>query len=294
MLNGYSILLGEYIEASYIEHGDCEPFQIVCPSCYEPLFKVERSIPKIHYLSHYKQSNSNDAECERRVSSKSKSDITSHNIISRNQRLQYFLEVFKKALERDPLVSYTDSLEYSHKKINSSKALVSLRKKHYDTAKIEGLGEQGKFREFAEFYVEESRQFGDFPITGFSISTQIRIASDLMQLLTTTQGESNYNALFNHSILYLLQRCQKKPINTNSNNIHVTQKIEYFLSALMKASSEEKGMQIIGEMLHSPIFPPYVERPSSYFLKVISEIAHEMIGTLVRLPYFNMLKEIEK
>ena len=294
MRSGYSILLGEYIDANSLEHRDCEPFQIVCPSCHEPLFKVERSISSVHYLSHYKQSDSYDAECERRVSSKSNSEIHSHNTVSRNQRLQYFLAIFKKALKRDPFFNYSKGIEHSHKQINYSKAFCFLRKGHYDTAARKGgLGEPTEFKEFAEFYIKESGQFDGFPITGFSISTQIRIASDLMKLLTTPQGEPNYNALFNHSAIYLLQRCRTPSTDEGAEGIQVSQNIAYFLSTLIQ-SGKRQGMQVIGEMLHTPIAPPFVMRTSSYFLKVASEIAHEMIGTLIRLPYFSLLKEMKK
>lgn len=51
---GYSNLLSELIRAELIDYKDSEKFQIVCPCCKEPVFKVIRSnesIP-IHYLSH--------------------------------------------------------------------------------------------------------------------------------------------------------------------------------------------------------------------------------------------------
>ena len=42
---GYSLLLGEHIEAEWIEYTDCKVFQIVCPNCKEPIFKVFRQVP---------------------------------------------------------------------------------------------------------------------------------------------------------------------------------------------------------------------------------------------------------
>ena len=35
---GYSILLGETLDASALQYRDCERFQVVCPNCHEPIF----------------------------------------------------------------------------------------------------------------------------------------------------------------------------------------------------------------------------------------------------------------
>lgn len=39
---GYSILLGETLAALNLQYRDCERFQVVCPHCHEPIFKVRR------------------------------------------------------------------------------------------------------------------------------------------------------------------------------------------------------------------------------------------------------------
>lgn len=292
MRTGYSILLGEYIDAEAISYRDCEPFQIVCPACNEPVFKVARSSDDgaIEYLSHYKQEGSYNSECTLRVSSIPSSERGQHNFQSRDQKLSYFLSIFRSALERDPYITYSKSLESSHKKINRSKALCFFREQHFQSFRKGGIAEETQFKNAAEFYLKEVSEFGDIPKTGFSVATQTRIAADMMRLLVTEQGKANYNALFNHSAVYLLQRCQAHAPGATAGSIEVMNNVAYFVSGLLM-EGKKAGMQLIADMSATPIYPPYVEAPATYLLKVAAEIGHEMIGTLLRLPYFDLLKQ---
>ena len=74
---GYSLLLGEHIEAEWIEYTDCKVFQIVSPNCKEPIFKVFRQVPPpgVHYLSHYEKDSAYEADCELRVASMGKKKL---------------------------------------------------------------------------------------------------------------------------------------------------------------------------------------------------------------------------
>ena len=98
MKTGYSLLLGEYVDAQKVNYVDCKQFQIVCPICKEPIFKVNRELTStpIEYLSHYQKDKAYIAECELRVRSLSKEEIAKSNSVSRDQRLEYFLGVLKK------------------------------------------------------------------------------------------------------------------------------------------------------------------------------------------------------
>mgnify|MGYP000085431440 CR=1 FL=1 len=94
---GYSILLGEYIDAQAINYTDCKSFQIVCPICREPIFKVERKDPPpiLHYLSHYEKSKAFVSDCELRVKGISDNEKKAENNLARGQKLEYFLSVLK-------------------------------------------------------------------------------------------------------------------------------------------------------------------------------------------------------
>ena len=81
MKTGYSMLLGEYVDSEAINYTDCKSFQIVCPICREPVFKVERSHPPptLHYLSHYEESKAFATDCELRVRGISDRDKEKNN-----------------------------------------------------------------------------------------------------------------------------------------------------------------------------------------------------------------------
>ena len=292
MHTGYSILLGEYIEAEAISYRDCEPFQIVCPACHEPVFKVSRTTDKtdIEYLSHYKKDGSYDSQCELRVSSIQTKEKGKHNALSRDQKLSYFLSVFLSALERDPYISYGKGLKATHKQIDKSKAWRLFRDQHFESGRRGGIANRDQFKESAEFYLNDVSDIGGVPKTGFSSDTQTRIASDMMELLVTDKGRANYNALYNHAAIYLIQRCQNHAQGATAEAIEVMNNVAYFVSGLIR-SGKKDGLQLIADMNASPIYPPYVQQPSTYVLKVAAEIGHEMVGVLLRLPYFELLKE---
>ncbi len=293
MKTGYSILLGEFIDAEVLEHRDCEPFQIVCPVCSEPLFKVSRSeeSKSSEYLSHYRKSEAYDPNCELRSERSASRERKKHNSQSRNQKLEYFLSVFRAALANDPVTSYSKGLESTQKFFEKSKALKIFRSWHLDSARRSGcLADYEQFKEFADFYINETGGLGGMPVTGFSISTQIRIASDLAKHLLTEKGQPNYNALFNHAVVVLIYRCMNPDPSESAESVEVMSNVASYLSGLIRRGKKE-GMELLSEMEQRPLSPPYVFEPSNYSRKVAAEVAHEMVGALVRLPYFSLLKQ---
>lgn len=97
----YSILLGEHVEASTVVYGDCARYQITCPNCKEPVYKVERkssrSSEQLGYFSHYEKEKAYAEVCELRVSALTPIQIESERAVSRSQKLAYFLRVIQRA-----------------------------------------------------------------------------------------------------------------------------------------------------------------------------------------------------
>lgn len=292
MRTGYSILLGEFIDADLLSHRDCEPFQVVCPSCNEPLFKVERNDRKTatSYLSHYRQSKSFEAECERRAAAHTARERQHHNSISRDQKLTFFLSVFQNLLEKDPFIAYQLGFKATHKRLNRSKTWRHFRNRHLESARGSDMGNRQAFETYAASYVEDGFVNQQIPVTGFSSATQIRIAADMMRSLLTQQEKSSYEALFNHASIYLLSRFSTPDPTETEQDRAVSNNIARFL-VLMIQSGAKDGMRVLDEMAQTRLSPPYVTKPGSYILKVASEISHEMVGTLLRLPYFTILKD---
>ncbi len=69
MKTGFSLLLQEYVNPVELDYEDCRTFQIVCPACKEPVFKVSRATAgnKADYLSHYRKDETLNEQCELRV-----------------------------------------------------------------------------------------------------------------------------------------------------------------------------------------------------------------------------------
>ena len=85
---GYSISIGEHVDAEDIDYADISDFKIVCPICREPVHKVERA--NQHFLSHKHRTPGNDADCELRVASLTRLQLDALDAVSRGQTLEAF------------------------------------------------------------------------------------------------------------------------------------------------------------------------------------------------------------
>lgn len=290
MKHGYSLLLGEYIEASHIEYHDCKAFQITCPACYEPVFKVTRDneVSTIEYLSHYPETKSEPEECELRVKNISKSDKDNHNIKAQNQRLKYFLSVLREMIGKNPM--YPKGYKKSQTKLNRSKSLRQFRNVAHEHQQQQEFSKP-EFYTFAEEYVSDITEMGGVIKTAFSLSIQKRIAFDIWNYIMSVKGRDNYNFLFNHAYLVVMSRLQQ------SHELRGWGIDEEFLASRMAkliSTSKKRGMMILSEMANTPVGPPFAIEGSNFFNKAASEIMHEMVGTLLTLAYFEWLKNIER
>ncbi|MGR9060197.1 hypothetical protein ACU8NH_30770 (plasmid) [Rhizobium leguminosarum] len=204
---GYSNLLAEHLQAEQLNHRDCEPFQVVCPACREPIFKVERNGDGngIHYLSHYAAAKSFQDDCELRVSRLAVEYISKGNQSSRDQRLQYFLQVLRDLVARDKI--YKGSPEKAEKLLNRSKAIGWLRLQHYEMARKLAWS-QADFGEAVGGYVKDLASQGAILDTAFAATVQERISFDIWHSLTSPNARSNYEFLFNHGYVKLLTRLE--------------------------------------------------------------------------------------
>jgi len=94
MKHGYSLLVREYVEAREVDYDDCRSFQIVCPCCYEALFKAGSDPEGRQYLSHYASGGSDVPDCELRVASMSTQSMQERNHAARGQHLELFQKRF--------------------------------------------------------------------------------------------------------------------------------------------------------------------------------------------------------
>lgn len=96
METGYSLLLGEFLAAREVDHGDCATFQVVCPACREAVFKAGALGTPRQYLSHHRKAD--DAECELRVACITQAEREAAEAVARGQHLAVFQRVYQGAL----------------------------------------------------------------------------------------------------------------------------------------------------------------------------------------------------
>jgi hypothetical protein len=295
MKTGYSLLLGEYVGAERLSYEDCKAFQIVCPSCKEPIFKVNREVvtAPVQYLSHYEKDKSFIAECELRVDALTKEEITRSNNLSRGQRLQYFLSVLQEAI---PSVLYPQD-DVSHSKIaklthllSRSKALKRYRELlfTYERKAFANISDTDLAEQMSG-YVDDVREVnqGEFFSTSFALETQKRIACDMWRHVLSAKAKESYFILFSHGYYSLMYRLK---LASGERALFEYERVMYSAMEKLIDTSVNKGKMIIQSLINYPIGQPYAMEGSNLFNKMSSEIAHEMFGILLVLPYFEMLK----
>jgi hypothetical protein len=291
---GYSNLLGEYLSAAALEYKDCERFQVVCPACREPVFKVtgQRYENNVEYLSHYRQDISYDGGCELRVGSLHDAQISANNHQAREQKLQYFLSVFRDILLKNEYFEDSRARAIrSLSEMNRSKSLAQVRGDIFNVCKTsmgQSLGEE-QFYGYCQDYVNDiSSVSGEFFETSFSIHVQKRIARDIWLSLITNQGKDNWDFLFNYSWMHLISRIEK------ARSTRAPYPWEIFLIDRMKKllkANKSNGLAILSEIWAYPMHPPFAMQGHCLMQKMAGELTHEMLGTLIRLPYCEYLKE---
>ncbi|WP_300335581.1 hypothetical protein [Accumulibacter sp.] len=290
MKTGYSNLLGEYLEAERIDYSDCKSFQVVCPVCREPVFKVARKpdAEALHYLAHYAAQKSFATDCELRVGGLAKGDMERHNHASRGQRLAYFLRVLRQLLV-DVYESEGIDVLRRHKMMNRSPALTAWRLETF----VELLSHRDEylalFDSIAAVYID---RFNPEHIkTDFSIQVQVRIAKDMMASLLSSTGRENFFFLWNHAYIHqmgvIAAKCQRGLPLDHSMDGHL-----YALCWRLQRCGMSAGQKILRLMARVEMSPEEGLPEACSMLDALrGEISTVMIGTLTLLPYLKVLTE---
>jgi hypothetical protein len=292
---GLSILLGETINASAILYRDCERFQIVCPSCREPVFKVVRSSDTdhaAHYLSHYKLIG-DDHDCELRVEKLRDVDIDDENRISREQRLSYFLGVLKSQLGQARI--YTQSAEKSHWRLQRSEAFRIICDLAYEKA-IEDP--EGYFDLSLADFLHNVASVGWELRTAFDQEKQVAIARDMWLTILTPHVRSNFDFLFCHSFLYEFSAI------TNTLEADKSPDVQFQMSKQIQAiiaicEAPRSTARAILDSLNRDFLPIEFSVPrdgqpdyrSSRLSRIVGNTQIGMIGALMKFPYFELLQK---
>lgn len=170
--------------------------------------------------------------------------------------------------------------------LNRSKAIGWLRLQHYEMARKLSWS-QNDFAEAVVGYTDDLASHGVFLKTAFAATVQERIAFDMWRSLVSANGRSNYEFLFNHGYVKLLSRLEA----ANDGRPSPPGQLRMYRSlANLVNASKKTGMQILGEMAHTEVGPPFALEGMTLLGKAMSEVMHEMVGALIVLPYFDVLK----
>ena len=289
----YSMLLGEYINAESIDYEDCKFFQIVCPACKEPVFKVVRSAEDcpLNYLSHYKSDAAYVSECELRVGAISREEANAANAESRNQFIKDFFSVLRQTIIR---TEYTDSSPGRKNtkaflaRLEKAKGLAPIREIAFTHSieQIQNVPDE-ELHEYFDSYVEDvTTDGGDFN-TQFSMETSKRIGTDIWRHILSPKAKPNYDFIFNHAFVMLISRLETAKA---TGGLQEWEEFMYIHMVKLIEAKGHKADKLINQLKNYPLDPPYALYPSTIFVKMLSEVTHEMLGCILRLPYLDILK----
>jgi hypothetical protein len=285
---GYSILLGEHIKAHTIDYSDCKAFQIVCPNCKEPVFKVfrEQPPPGVHYLSHYEKDKSYETECELRVKSITNNDIEHGNTLSRGQRLEYFLSVLKEAIVNAvSRITYCPENE-AHKRIVSITS--SSGPQRFRNSITKALRHESKSRDLLEHRVTYILKFwtnrGFKLSTSFAMETQKRIVKDVFVHILSAKAQANFSYLFGAAYMTVINGAIQA---IEAGNSDPNWQVQFgAMTGLIEADRHEADFIIQGlREIHT--------QDHSLLQAITHSIANEMVFILWVLPYFELLKRFQ-
>lgn len=289
---GYSLLLGEYINSDCINHDDCKSFQIVCPSCKEPIFKVVRETHGTHYLSHYEKGKAYEADCELRVGNISREEVEKVNSDSKGQRLKYFLEVLRTAILDAAFSNEAESVKAENfaKRIRKSNALRKYREFAVSQSRHSYQALPGdEIARCFEGYIDDVTEIsGEFPATSFALATQKRIAQDVWLHLLSANAHENYMFLWGHAYSLFLTRLE---ISDKERGSYEYERILHKAMRRMPETNSDEVDAILRELARKDIGAPFAREGSNLFRKMTAEIEHEMLGILLQLRYFEMLRD---
>jgi hypothetical protein len=289
---GYSLLLGEVIDSASISYDDCRPFQIVCPACREPVFKVVRDAPPVpaQYLSHYAVDDAYDKDCELRVANMGRREVEAANATARGQSLKLFLRVLQETI----LTSQYDAenrirAEQFARKLREAPGLRRYREAMFEHAYESCRGMKlDEADEFLQDYVDDVTAGGEeFPRTAFALSTQKRIAWDVWRHILSPAARGNYTFLVSHGAVHFLARIEL------AQKAHDLLPYEHLIVQTLAAFAEsgpKEADELLRRLAGMYVGPPHALEDSDALSKMSAEITHESLGILLRLPYFDLLK----
>ena len=291
MKTAFSLFLQEYVNPVAVDYEDCRAFQIVCPACKEPVFKVSRNISDktTDYFSHYRKDETLNEQCELRVSRISTERIEEVRSESRNQKLHLFLKVFQDIVWRN---------EYDEISIKKAKqrffqlsrsSVFSIFNKtllQWFRDAIEDKNEiLDMFDESLENIYENLENFK----SNFAVNLQKEFAYDFFQHLLAGHSKTNFFFLFYHAYILVLEKLEEK--SKNNELLSWEQAMLDYLCRFLKTQNETKRMSILSRMGEYEMISPYTHQEVDLHIMFGSYLQYNAFGILLRIPYLQIVQK---
>lgn len=286
MKTAYSLFLREHIDPRIIGYEDCRTFQIVCPVCNEPVFRVCRkgSHKEVAFFSHYRKDETLNKQCELRVSRISSDTITEINAESRNQKLRLFLRVFQDIVWAN---------EYDDVTIKKAKRrFFQLVKSEVFASFIRGMLNQLREtvkdkNEMLDMFDESLENLAEFE-SPFEMSLQKEFAYDFLLHLLAGHSKANFLFLAKHAFILALAKFED---NREKGALRSwEQSILEYLHRFLRTQNEQKRQRILTEMGERQMISPYSHQDADLFVMFGSHIQYNAFGILMRIPYLHVLR----
>jgi len=201
MKTGYSNWLGEYAEAHEITYQDINDFNIVCPACFEPVYKVVRG--EQHFLAHRARELVKTQECELRVEGISQTVKAITNSTSRGQSIAFFFAALPTMI--NDIMPRTYGAWDSHQVDTHFARDANARRVRdffhsYHVGRADETFDWGQPRAYKMFDgmmkdAEEAGERYDWE-DGLDRTLQARIARDMLRTMCTPTGRRGFHHLF--------------------------------------------------------------------------------------------------
>jgi hypothetical protein len=241
-------------------------------------------------LSHY--AGDENSECESRSYSSPVEDALRQSISSRNQRLDYFLHVFRDEIAKDSM--YSASATASHEKLSRSPTFVYF----VDTAHTITLEDPAQtFEDCADDYAHNLRAVGWDVKTSFEISTQRRIAKDMWLTLLSPPGRPNFDFLACHAFFLGLNALRNTlDVSKDAVTLGVTKKQIDAMQRITTAT-EINSQRLLDELAANKLPTGFSQSrdltdfdTSTQFTRIGGNLLIDMVGALLTFPYFELLQ----
>lgn len=287
MKTAYSLLLQEHVDPRAIGYEECRRFQIVCPVCMEPVFRVSResSGNDVTFFSHYRRDETLNEQCELRVNRISGDTIAAVNAESRNQKLRLFLEVFQEIVWAH---GHTDE-----SRERAKQRFFRVRRSSVFASLVGRIADQ--LRDIVDDENEVLEHFDDALVylTGspgpFETYLHKEFAYDFLRHLLAGHAKANFLFLAQHALVIVVER-----IESEASRHSIDPWEHAMLDCLLRflrTDNERKRRAILEEMARQRMVSPYTGQDTDLFVMFGAYLQSTAFGILMRLPYVRLLRD---